>query len=163
MNLSPAIGTTLALLAFSGVLGAQTVYRCTSPAGVAIFSSEPCGKDAKATHYRTMSPDEEASLNDANCRRAADDLDARPDNSRIEAARAEMEALSRVSHRGTPAENEVWKRDAQARMDSLRESVRQGEERNAQQSVEMASRKRKAIADCDKRKADQQPAREGGG
>ena len=62
-----------------------------------------------------------------------------------------MDALSKSSHLGTPAENEAWTRNAQARMDTLRAQVRAEEAQNALQSVELANRQKKALADCESR------------
>ena len=163
MKLLFLIGTALAAGLVSGAIGAQTVYKCTSAEGVKIFSSQPCGRDAKATRYQTLSPEEEASQNDASCRRSVDSLTSRPDSARIDAAHAEMDALTQSSHHGTPAENEAWLRDARARMENLKATVRQEEARIAEHSVESRAQQKKALADCDKKRADRdiQLARQG--
>ncbi len=165
MQLSALMGITLALAAFSDTLCAQTVYKCTSRDGVRIFSSEPCGKDAKATTYRAPTANEEADRADANCRRAASDIAVRSNDAGIDTAKAEIDALTKSTHHGTPQENEAWRHEAQARLDSLQEYVRQEEARKSAQLAETTNRQKKAFADCDKQKADRQSqlAREGGG
>jgi hypothetical protein len=165
MKLSALAGITLALAAFSGTLCAQTVYKCTSRDGVRIFSSEPCGKDAKATTYQAPTADEEADRADANCRRAANGVSFRANEAGIEAAKTEIDALAKSTHTGTPGENEAWTRNTQARMASLQEYIHQEEARNAAEFRETQDKRMKAVADCEKQKTDRQSqlAREGGG
>ena len=156
MKLSALAGITLALAAFSCSVCAQTVYKCTSRDGVRIFSSEPCGKDARATTYQPPTADEEADRSDANCRRAASGLSFRPNEAGIEAAKAEIDALAKSTHYGTPAENEAWTRNTQARMASLQEYIQHEEARNAAEFRETIDKRMKATAECDKQKADRQ-------
>jgi hypothetical protein len=138
-------------VAVCGALDAQTVYKCLAPNGVTVFSTEPCGKNAKKQRYQTLSADEEADRKRMSCLSAANDLRTKPDSANIDSARAEMDALSKSSHLGTPAENEAWTRNAQARMDNLRAQVRAAEAQNALQSAELATQQKKALADCTNR------------
>ena len=67
-----------------------------------------------------------------------------------------MESLSQSSHRGTPAENEAWKQNTQARMDALQLSISQQEVRNATLVAESKRKQQAALAKCDKEKAERE-------
>jgi|GEM_PF-5320976 len=149
---------TFAFAIFSAPVLAQTVYKCTSKDGVKIFSSEPCGKDAKPTTYSAPTAEKEAERADVNCRRDANDLALKPNEAGIEAAKAELNSLGGSSTHGTPEENEAWRRRVQARMDTLQAYIRSEEQHNADQFVEAVKKREKAIAECDKKKAERQPA-----
>lgn len=151
MKTSTVLGFALALAAFSGAVSAQTIYKCTDANGIKIFSTEPCGSNAKVTKYDVPAGDDEAM-----CRSAASEFAVKPDSAAVDNAKAEMDALTKSTHRGTPAENEAWKQNAQARMDSLQEFVRQQEARNAALSAESTSKQKKVLADCEKQKAERQ-------
>jgi hypothetical protein len=155
MKLS-ALCLTLAFAALPATVCAQTVYKCTGKDGVTIFSSEPCGKDAKATTYQAPTADKEAERADASCRRDANELAYKPNDAAVDAAKAELDALGKSTNRGTPAENEAWKRNVQARMDSLQEYIRHEEERNAAQLTEAVRKRKQAVAECDRQKAERQ-------
>jgi hypothetical protein len=156
MKLFGAIAIAFSFAALSTAAFGQVVYRCTDAKGVKIFSSEPCGRDAKATNFKAPSAEVAADRADASCRRAANDLVVEADDSGIDAAKAEMESLSQSSHRGTPAENEAWKQNTQARMDALQLSISQQEVRNAALVAESKRKQQAALAKCDKEKAERE-------
>jgi hypothetical protein len=156
MKIFLALAIMFSVTAFSTVALGQVVYRCTDAKGVRIFSTEPCAKDAKATNFKPPSAEVAADRADASCRRAATDLLVKTDDSGIDAAKAEMDSLSKSSHQGTPAENEAWKQNAQSRMDALQAYINQQELHNATVAGESKRKQDEALAKCDKQKAERE-------
>ena len=111
-------------LASSAVVG-QTVYKCTDKLGNPVFSTDPCGKDAKASHYdnapakpkaaadnqsqngqvseapsptkraRTAQDDISDSVADSQCRRDAKKLYREPSTAEIDSMSAEANRLEK--------------------------------------------------------------------
>jgi len=190
MNVSTALaGVMLAATAISPLgATAQTVYKCAGANGVTVYSSDPCGKDAKLVtgtplkprkstdegtttltpaaavetlkrRERTAVDDISDSVADSNCRRSARNAYVEPSTAKIENAGAEIKDLRNASYYGgTAAQRQLMVEGNETKIIGLRNIISTEESHNDQLRKESDERLRKTLEDCDKAKADREKA-----
>jgi len=189
----PAIAAATGALALVCALTAvnacgQTVYKCSDKNGNAVFTTDPCGKDAKLVSgtppkprlNRTAGEDDEPaapvsaapkkrertavddisdSVDDSNCRRSARNAYIEPSTAKIDNAMAEIRDLQNASYYGgTAAQRQLMVQGNESKIIGLRNIISTEESRNDQLRKESDERLRKMLDDCDRAKADREKA-----
>lgn len=169
------LGTVLMLVA--AVASAQTVYKCTDKLGNPIFTTDPCGADAKATTYGTAAAKKKESGNpepaaaprsnsavqaisdsvaDSNCRRSAERLFDFAAAQQVDRAQVEINSLGK-SHwtGGSAAQRQTMERLDEQQILTLQQTISQERMRIDESRKRVAD----ALAECDKRKDQADQAR----
>ena len=185
------IGSVLLLCFAPSVVMAQTVYQCSGPNGAMTYSQNPCGKDAKLimgsrASAKGVASDGDAaqpaaakvstaarpdpniqaisdSVDDANCRRAAQRLYVEPNTSEIDSLKAQVYELENSHYVGATtgaynANSQHMEQEDRIRASNLRGVVATKEQQNAVIRTDSQRAVRDALAECDKKKTEREKA-----
>ena len=173
------------------LVSAQTVYKCTGANGSVTYSQAPCGKDAKLVMESKPSakrvdsvgdavqpvapktsdkgrpdPNIQAisdSVDDSNCRRAAQRSYIEPDTSEIDGLMAQVRSLENSHYVGATtgvynANSQHMEQEDRIRASNLRGVIATKEQQNASIRADSQRAMRDALAECDRKKADREKA-----
>jgi len=170
-------------------VSAQTIYKCTSANGAVTYSQAPCGRDAKLVMdskpsvKRGDSVDDAAqsatpktaprsdpniqaisdSVEDSNCRRAAQRSYIEPDTSEIDGLMAQVRSLENSHYVGATtgvynANSQHMEQEDRIRASNLRGVIATKEQQNASIRADSQRAMRDALAECDRKKSEREKA-----
>jgi hypothetical protein len=183
------IALAFVLAVAAALTHAQTIYQCANLNGSMIYSQTPCGSNAKlimnskpkpkndessegpadsaAPKPKTMAgPDPNIkaisdSVEDSDCRRAAQRLYIEPDISEINSLKAqvyELENTTYVSARTgeVTANSQIMGQNDRTRAASIRNTIAIKEQENASTRADSRRAMREALSECDRKKSERE-------
>jgi hypothetical protein len=173
-----------AVLACATAHAEKKIYACKDAAGNAIFSPDPCGKDAKELHVDAGAPptqvvvdpaakkasaaaapadalrDISDSVADSTCRRDAQNALYYPsDGNLLDLERRKGNIIQQAGYANNNLAGAVWEQGLRKQIGDMEIAIQQERSRLAEARDRADAVRRQAIADCDMHKSERERTR----